>query len=348
MTLRIGYKASAEQFGPAELARYAVLAEQVGLDSVFVSDHVQPWRERGGHAPAALPLSSFIAARTERVVLGTSVLTPTFRYHPGVIAQEVATLAGLAPGRVVLGVGTGEALNEEVMGAVAGGWPKFGERMGRLAQAVDLMRRLWAGERVTAEPDPSGAPPYWPVRGLRLYDLPESPVPIWVAGGGPKIAAFAGRVGDGFIATSGKGRELYVDQLLPAVANGLAERGAAGAPAPAYERMLELKLSYDPDPARALENCRFWAPLSLPAETKHSLGDAAAMEAAADELPIEQVAKRWIVASEPEQVVAAAREYVDMGFTHLVVHGPGPDQERFLRTFAADVMPGLRGLGATP
>lgn len=336
--LRIGYKASAEQFGPAELARYAVLAEELGLDSVFVSDHVQPWRERGGHAPAALPWLSWVAARTERVTLGTSVLTPTFRYHPGVIAQELATLAGLAPGRIVLGVGTGEALNEQVMGVFPDGWPAFSRRMARLAEAVELLRRLWAGERVSA---PAGSS--WPVSGLRLYDPPPEPIPVWVAGAGPKIATFAGRVGDGFIATSGKGRALYAEELLPAVEAGLGQRPEPP-PAP-YERMLELKVSYDPDPERALADCRFWAPLSLPADTKHSLGDAAAMEAAADELPIEEVARRWIVASRPEQVVDAAREYVELGFTHLVIHGPGADQERFLRTFARDALPALRELG---
>lgn len=342
MRLKIGYKASAEQFGPVELARYAVLAEEVGLDSVFVSDHVQPWRERGGHGPAALPWLSWVAARTERVMLGTSVLTPSFRYHPGVIAQEIATMACLAPGRVVLGVGTGEALNEQAMGVLPDGWPKFAARLARLREAVDLMRRLWSGERVTAV---EGS--VWPVAGLRLYDLPPQPVPVWVAAAGPKIARFAGAVGDGFIATSGKGRELYADELLPGVAAGLAER-VGGPRATTYERMLELKCSYDPDPARALENCRFWAPLSLPAETKHSLGDPAAMEAAADELPIEQVARRWIVASSPEEVVAAAGEYVEMGFTHLVVHGPGADQERFLRSFARDCLPGLRELTVPP
>lgn len=336
--LRIGYKASAEQFGPAELARYAVLAEELGFDSVFVSDHVQPWRERGGHAPAALPWLAWVAARTERVVLGTSVLTPTFRYHPGVIAQELATLAGLAPGRIVLGVGTGEALNEAVMGVLPGGWPAFSARMARLAEAVELLRRLWSGERVSAA---EGA--FWPVSGLRLYDPPPEPIPVWVAGAGPKIATFAGRVGDGFIATSGKGHDLYAQELLPAVAAGLGQR--AQAPAAPYERMLELKCSYDPDPQRALADCRFWAPLSLPAQTKHSLGDAAAMEAAADELPIEEVARRWVVASSPEQVVAVARGYVDLGFTHLVLHGPGADQERFLRAVARDVLPALRALG---
>ncbi len=347
--LRVGYKASAEQFSPAELASFAEVAEDLGFDSVWLSDHVQPWRHRGGHAPASVPLLGFLAARTERVLLGTSVLTPTFRYHPGVLAQEFATLAGLAPGRVALGVGTGEALNEQVMGVLphaheepGGRWPPFGERLARLAEAVALMRRLWAGERVTATGH-EGRDPYWPVTDLRLYDPPPQPIPVYVAGGGPKIARFAGALGDGFIATSGKGRELYADKLLPAVAEGLTER-PDGAPA-SYDRMLELKCSYDPDPRRALENVRFWAPLSLPAEAKHSLSDPVAMEAAADALPIEQVASRWVVASRPEDVVEAAREYVELGFTHLVLHGPGADQERFLRRVADEALAGLRELG---
>ena len=320
MPLRIGYKASSEQFGPTELAGYAVLAEQLGFDSVFIADHYQPWRQTGGHAPASIPWLASVAARTDRVVLGTSVLTPTFRYSPAVIAQAFATTACLAPGRLVLGVGTGEALNEIVVGAVEGDWPDFKERFARLREAVDLIRALWTGESITHEGT------YYRTHGARVYDLPPQPVPIYIAAGGPMMARYAGRKGDGFICTSGKGPELYTDKLVPAVNEGLAK---AGRPADAVDRMIEVKLSYDVDPRRALENTRFWAPLSLTAEQKNSLHDAAQMEAAADELPIEQVAKRWIVASDPAEVAKAVQEYVDAGFTHLVFHGPGQDQSRF-------------------
>ena len=334
MTLKIGYKASAEQFGPAELAAYALLAEEVGLDSVTVSDHYQPWRLRGGHAPNAVVWLSYVAARTERVTLGTSVLTPTFRYNPAVIAQEFATLASLAPGRVFLGVGSGEALNEVAVGSVAD-WPDFKERFARLREAVSLMRRLWSEDAVTFEGD------YYTTRDARIFDRPDLPVPVFIAAGGPMVARYAGRAGDGFICTSGKGRELYADELIPAVAQGRAKAGRTGEP---IEKMIEIKISWDPDPALALENTRFWAPLSLTPEQKHSLHDPAQMEAAADELPIEQVAKRWIVASSPEEALAQIREYVDLGFDHLVFHGPGHDQERFLTQFAQDVVPGLREL----
>ena len=155
------------------------------------------------------------------------------------------------------------------------------------------------------------------------------------------VARYAGRAGDGFICTSGKGRELYADDLIPAVAEGRAKAGRADEP---IDRMIEIKLSWDPDADRALENPRFWAPLSLTAEQKHSIHSPAEMEEAADALPIEQVAKRWIVASDPDKAIEAVKFYTDLGFDHLVFHGPGDDQERFLTTFAEQVVPGLRSL----
>lgn len=333
--LTLGYKASAEQFGPRELVELGVRAEEVGLDSVLVSDHLQPWRHEGGHAPNALACLTAIGERTERVVLGTSVLTPTFRYNPAVLAQQVATLALLNPGRVLLGVGTGEALNEISVGLKE--WPDFKERWARLREAVRLMRALWADERVTFEGE------YYRTLDATIYDRPQGGVPVFVAAGGPQMARYAGRAGDGFICTSGKGMDLYTEKLLPAVAEGLA---AADRAPEDFSRMIEIKLSYAPTVQEALENCRFWAPLSLSAEQKHRLDDPVEMAAAADRLSIEQVASRWIVETTPEGVEAAVRPYVEAGFDHLVFHAPGHDQERFLSSFGADVLPLLRGLEA--
>ena len=333
MVLRIGYKASAEQFGPRELVDYAVRAERLGLDSVTISDHFQPWRHNGGHAPFSLSWLAAVGERTERVMLGTSVMTPTFRYNPAVIAQAFGTLACLYPGRMLLGIGTGEALNEVAVARLE--WPDFKQRFARLREAVDLMRRLWTGERVTFDGE------YYQTTDATVYDRPDKPVPIYVAAGGPLVARYAGRTGDGFICTSGKGRELYEEKLIPAVNEGLDKAGRAPN---SIDRMIEIKLSFDPNPELALENTRFWAPLALTAEQKHGLHDPTEMEAAADELPIEQVAGRWIVASNPDEAVAAITPYVDLGFDHLVFHGPGHDQSRFLTCFAEQVMPGLREL----
>lgn len=333
MALRIGYKASAEQFGPRELVELAVQAEERGLDSVTVSDHFQPWRHVGGHAPFSIAWMSAVGERTSRVQLGTSVMTATFRYNPAVVAQAFATMGCLYPGRVMLGLGTGEALNEVSVARLE--WPDFKERYARLREAISLIRQLWTEERVTFDGQ------YYQTTDATVYDRPETPVPIYVAAGGPQMAKYAGRVGDGFICTSGKGMDLYEERLLPAVAEGLE---AAGRPQDGIDRMIEIKLSYDRDPELALENTRFWAPLSLTAEQKHGLHDPAEMERAADELPIEQVASRWIVASDPESALAAIKPYVDAGLNHLVFHGPGHDQTRFLEQFQQDVLPGLRAL----
>ena len=333
MPIQIGYKASAEQFGPRQLVELGVLAEERGFDSVVVSDHYQPWRHEGGHAPFSLAWMTAVGERTSRVLLGTSVLTPTFRYHPAVIAQAFATMGCLFPGRVMLGVGTGEAMNEVAVTGIE--WPAFKERFGRLREAVRLMRALWEDERVSFEGD------YYRTVDATVYDRPERPVPVYVAAGGPQVARFAGRAGDGFICTSGKGMELYAEKLLPAVAEGLekAEREPGS-----IDRMIEIKLSYDPDPDRALENTRFWAPLALTAEQKAGLEDPIEIGRAGDALPIEQVATRWIVASDPDEAVEQIKPYVDLGFTHLVFHAPGDDQPRFLEAFAQQLAPRLRDL----
>jgi len=334
MALKVGYKASAEQFGPRDLVEYAVLAEQLGLDSATISDHFQPWRHNGGHAPFSLSWLAAVGERTERIMLGTSVMTPTFRYNPAVVAQAFGTLACLYPGRVMIGIGTGEALNEVSVARLQ--WPDFKERFARMREAVSLMRALWTGERVTFDGE------FYQTTDATVYDRPEHPVPVYIAAGGPLVARYAGRAGDGFICTSGKGQELYTDKLLPAVDEGLAK---AGRNAGDIDRMIEIKLSYDRDPEIALENTRFWAPLSLTAEQKHGLHDPTEMEAAADALPIEQVASRWIVASDPEDALAKIKPYVDWGLNHLVFHGPGHDQQRFLSQFSEDILPGLRELG---
>ncbi|WP_182111395.1 MULTISPECIES: glucose-6-phosphate dehydrogenase (coenzyme-F420) [unclassified Actinotalea] len=337
MTLRLGYKASAEQFGPRELVEIAVAAEAHGMESVAVSDHFQPWRHEGGHAPFSLAWMAAVGERTSTIRIGTSVLTPTFRYNPAVLAQAFATMAVLYPGRVFLGVGTGEALNEIATGSrpAEEPWPPFKERFARLREAVELMRTLWREERVTFRGE------YYSTRDASIYDRPDGGVPVYVAAGGPVVARYAGRAGDGFICTSGKGMELYTDSLLPAVAEGLERAGRAHDD---IDRMIEIKLSYDPDPAVALENTRFWAPLALSKEQKHDIDDPVEMERAADALPIEQVASRWIVGSDPDEVVAGIAPYVEAGLNHLVFHAPGHDQRRFLELFERDLAPRLRAL----
>lgn len=328
--LKFGYKASAEQFGPRELLNFAVEAEKSGFDSVWISDHFQPWRHTNGHAPFAFSWLGALGERTERILLGTSVLTPTFRYQPAVVAQAFGTLGVLHPGRMILGVGSGESLNEI---AVTGGtWPPAKERLARLRESVELIRQLWMEDLVTFEGN------YYRTLKATIYDKPEQPIPIYISAGGPVAAKYAGRAGDGFICTSGKGDALYREQLLPAVTEGAT---AAGRDPQSIEKTIEVKVSYDTDRARALEDTKIWAALALPAEDKVDIHDPREMEAKAATVA-DQAHRRWLVSDNPEEHIEQIRPYIELGFTHLIFHAPGDDQSRFLQLYSRDILPRLR------
>jgi coenzyme F420-dependent glucose-6-phosphate dehydrogenase len=324
--VKLGYKASAEQFGPLELLEFARHAEEIGLEIIAVSDHFQPWRHHGGHGPNALAWLGAATVATERAVLGTSVLTPTLRYHPSVVAQAFGTLGQLAPGRLFLGVGTGEAMNETP--ATGQEFPGRKERRQRLAEAMRLIRALWTEERVDFEGQ------WYRTEKATIYDRPEEPVPIYVAASGPLAAKLAGRVGDGFICTSGKDPELY-ERLLASVAEG-AE--AAGRDPSSIRRMIEVKVSYDRDADYAREACGWWAALALSQEQKEGVEDPIEMERLAD-ANAERAPTRFIVSNDPEEIVAGIRRYAHLGFDELILHAPGADQARFLDQFAEDVLP---------
>ena len=328
--LKLGYKASAEQFGPRELLDFSVLAEENGFDSVFVSDHFQPWKHTDGHAPNSLAWLGALGASTKRVVVGTSVATPTFRYHPSIVAQAFGTMGAMFPGRVVLGLGTGESLNE--VPATGMNWPGAKERRDRLRESIHLINKLWTEDRVTWEGQ------FYRTESATIYDKPKRKVPIWVAASGPLAAAMAGQIADGFIVTSGKAPTLYTE-LSGKVAEGL-QRSARSESA--LEKMIEVKVSFDTDAQHAKELTRHWAALALSPEEKMGVEDPIEMERRADALPLDRAASRWIVSSDPDEQVERIRPYVELGFTHLVFHAPGPDQARFIKLYAEQVFPRLR------
>ena len=328
--VKIGYKASSEQFGAKELLGYGQLAEAVGMDSVWISDHFQPFRHTGGQAPFSLAWMGALGATTSRIEIGTSVLTPTFRYPPAVVAQAFATLGALFPNRIVLGMGTGESLNEVPATGLA--WPEQKERTARFKEALELIHKLWSEERVSYRGQ------YYSTEKATIYDRPDSPVPIFIAAAGPFMAKFAGEQGQGFICTSGKKWELYTETLLPNVALGLERAGNSRS----FERMIEMKVSFDTDANRALEDTRFWSALALKPEEKMNVEDPLEMERLADALPLERAASRWIVTSDPDEMAERIGRYVDLGFNHLVFHAPGADQARFLTLFSEQVIPLLR------
>lgn len=330
--LTLGYKASAEQFAPRALLEYAVLAEELGFESVAVSDHFHPWRDTGGHAPFAFAWLGALGERTKRVRMGTSVTAPAFRYHPALIAQAFATLGSLYPRRMFLGLGSGESMNETPVTTEE--WPSPGERLRRLAESVALIRRLWHEEYVTFEGK------HVRVREAKIFDKPEGDLPILIAASGPKAAEQAGRDGDGLIVTSGKGDELYKDVLLPNFDKGAR---AAGKDPAKLERMIEMKVSFDHDRARAMTDTEEWAALALPGEEKVGVEDPREMQRRAESAK-PRAHTRFIVSTDPDEHAAKVREYVALGFTHLVFHFPGPDQERALRLYAKEVLPRLRAI----
>ena len=244
-------------------------------------------------------------------LIGTSVLTPTFRYNPTVIAQDFATLGVMYPGRVILGVGTGEALNEANLGIA---WPDPPERFQRLKEAIGLIQRLWSEERVNFEGT------YYTTRNVTIYDKLDEPGadlhrrrrPRRDAAGRPHRRRLHHDVG--------QGAELYTDTLLPALHEGLEKAGRA---ADAIDTLMEVKVSYHPDPAAALEKTRFWAPLALSPEEKMGIDDPLEMQRLGEQLPIERAASRFIVSNDPEEHVERIARYVDLGFRHLVFHDPG-------------------------
>jgi len=327
--MRYGYKASAEQFGARRLTDLALLAESKGLDTITVSDHFQPWRHTGGQAPNALTWLGAAAQGLQGAYLGTSVLTPTMRYHPSVVAQALATVAQLNRGPTFLGVGTGEALNE--VPATGMEWPGGKERRLRLAESIELIRRLWSEERVDFDGE------YYRTARATIYERPETPIPIYIAAAGPLAARLVGRAGDGFICTSGKSWDLY-RELLENIALG-AE--AAGRDISGMPKMIEIKVSYDTELERAETACYWWGALALTPEEKHSTDDPLEMERLADAHP-EDARRRFIVSTDPDEVVERIAPYVELGFDELVFHGPGEEQERFVELFTRDVLPRLR------
>jgi coenzyme F420-dependent glucose-6-phosphate dehydrogenase len=233
------------------------------------------------------------------------------------------------PGRIVLGIGTGESMNETPVTGVE--WPEPRERFRRMSEATKLMRRLWTEDEVQFDGE------YYQVKGATVYDRPEQPVPIYVAATGEVAARFAGRQADGFICTSGKGIELYRDKLLPAVREGAQ---AAGRDYDAIEKTIEIKVSFDTDRARALADTRIWAALALPAEDKVGVHSPRDMEERAKNVADPE--RRWLVSTDAEEHVEQIAPYIELGFTHLVFHHPGDDQDRFLRLYADQVLPRLR------
>ena len=283
-------------------------AESRGFEAAGVSDHLQPWRHNGGHAPAVLSWLGAAAATTCTITLGTSVLTPTMRYHPAIVAQAFATLGCLAPGRIFLGVGTGEAMNETPI--TGGEFPGRKERRLKMAEAIKVIKQLWAEERVDFEGD------YYKLRRATIYDRPDEPVPIYVAASGPLAAKLAGRVGTASSAPPARTRSST--STCSRTSRQAPRRPAATTSDQAHDRGQGL---LRPRRRSRAQGLRWWAALALTPEEKEGVEDPVEMERLADNA-LDRAHTRFIVSDDPQEIVEKIKPYTDLGFTELVFHFP--------------------------
>jgi coenzyme F420-dependent glucose-6-phosphate dehydrogenase len=322
----LGYSLSSEEHPPRDLVRHARMAEEHGFEYGLISDHFHPWTRRQGQSPFAWGVLGAIAQATERFRIGTGVTAPIIRIHPVVVAQAAATAAALMPGRFFLGVGTGERLNEHVLGDK---WPPIQTRQQMLEEAVEIIRLLWSGDECSYDGR------HYTVENARLYTLPDEPIPLYVAASGPESARLAGQIGDGLISTAPQ-RE---------VVDAFAEGGGA----PDAPRYGQLTVCWARDDATARRTALEWWPnAAVHGELSVELALPVHFEQASQDVTEEQVAQSIVCGPDPEPHVARIRAFAEAGFDHVYVHQVGPDQEGMLEFYAREILPALQreGLGA--
>ncbi|HEX2226123.1 MAG TPA: TIGR03557 family F420-dependent LLM class oxidoreductase [Candidatus Binatia bacterium] len=327
--LHLGWKAGTEQYPPDELLEYAVAAEEAGFDSISVSDHFHPWAEQG-QACFVWTWLGALAAKTKKIKFGTGVTCPILRYHPAVIAQAAATVAWLAPERFFLGVGTGEALNEY---SATAQWPDYKIRQAQMAEAIDLMRALWTGEKITHR----GV--YYQTRQAKLYTRPKDSIPIYVSSMVPNSARFAGTYGDGLITVGGEEPDTY-EEMFANFKAGAKEAGKKPAQMP---RMVELGVEFTDDEENAISIRKaYWAGTFVPALFTQRIYTPAMAEQNGRVVGSDAMKEGVCISADADDHIKLAQKYIDMGFDHLVFHAAGPDQRAFLEAYGRDVLPKLR------
>jgi coenzyme F420-dependent glucose-6-phosphate dehydrogenase len=318
---RIGYSLSSEEQSPRELVRLARRAEESGFEFAMISDHFHPWIDRQGNAPFVWAVIGAIAEATRRLRLGTGVTCPIHRVHPAILAQAAATASLLMPGRFFFGVGTGENLNEHVVG---GEWPSAEVRLEMLEEAIRIIRLLWQGGMQSFRGR------YFAVENARIYNLPDEPIPLLVAAGAEKAAELAGELGDGLVSTAPK------PDLVERFHRSRDEDGR-----PVYG---QITVCWAPDEARARANAlEAWPNAGIPGDLKWELPLPEHFEQAAKLVTEDAVAERVVCGPDPDRHLAKLREFADAGFTHVSVHQVGRDQEGFFRFYAERVLPEIRG-----
>jgi G6PDH family F420-dependent oxidoreductase len=315
--VRIGYALSAEEHSPSDLVRNAARAEEAGFEFALISDHYHPWVDAQGHSAFVWSVLGGIARETRRLEVGTGVTCPMIRIHPAVIAHAAATTAELFEGRFFLGVGTGENLNEHILGDR---WPSPAERLEMLAEAVEVIRLLWSGGTHSFRGR------HYRVESARLYDLPEQPPPIYMSAFGPAALRLAAEIADGYVGTSPD----------PELVEKYREHAGPGTPC-----LGGAKACWHPDEGEARKRVhQLWPNLGLPGQLAQELQDVAHFEDAV-QLVDESVADSIALGPDPERHAAAMREYGQAGYDIVYVHQIGPDQEGFFDFYRREVIPRL-------
>jgi G6PDH family F420-dependent oxidoreductase len=316
---KIGYFLSSEQFGPKELIDQAKRAEAAGFDALWISDHYHPWNDEQGESPFVWGVIGALSEATSLPV-STAVTCPTVRMHPAVVAQASATAAVQLDGRFVLGVGSGEALNEHILGD---NWPSVGVRQEMLEEAVGIIRRMHEGGEISHHGK------HYEVQEAQVYTRPEQPVPIYVSGFGPKGVELAARIGDGYSISMPDGE--LVKQF----------RDAGGGDKPVQGGT---KVCWDRDPDAALKTAhRLWGNEGLPGQTSQLLPRPKDFAALMSLVPPETVAESVACGPDPEKHIAQVRKYVDADIDEVYVQQIGPDMDGFFGAWERDVLPQVRG-----
>jgi coenzyme F420-dependent glucose-6-phosphate dehydrogenase len=314
----LGFAISSEDHPPNELVRQAVLAERAGFTFCLISDHYHPWVDAQGHSPFVWATLGGIAQSTEKIRVGTGVTCPTIRIHPALVAQAAATVASMMPGRFFLGVGSGENLNEHILGDR---WPRPDERLEMLEEAVEVMRLLWKGGEQTHRGR------HYTVDHARVYDVPDAGVDVYVAATAPKAAELAGRIGDGFISTAPE--QEYVQSFESAGGKGKQKIGM-------------MHCAYDSDEKAGLKRAtKLWPNLAMKGPLGQELATPSDFEEAAAMIDEEDVAEATPCGPHPEPYLKLIEQYDKAGFTHVYIHQIGDNQDEFAEFAARELMPKL-------
>jgi G6PDH family F420-dependent oxidoreductase len=319
MMAAIGYTLSCEEFGPRTLTAQAVRAERAGFEFAGISDHYHPWVDKQGNSPFVWGVLGAVAQATERLALITGVTCPTTRIHPAIIAQAAATAACQLPGRFALGLGTGENLNEHILGDA---WPPVARRQERLEEAIEVIRKLWGGGLTTHYGR------HFTVENARVYTLPDELPPILVAVAGERSVDLAARAGDGLIGTAPKAES--VEEF----------RARGGEGKPTYGQ-LHVCWAASEDEARktALE---YWPNGGISGNHFLELPLPSHFEQGTELVDEETIAKGIVCGPDPEKHLEKIQEFIEAGYDHVYVHQVGPDQDGFFDFYERLVLPALR------